>query len=172
MWRIFLSWQMIFVYLKWICIFCHVRIYSINDRPSWLIDWQFVKSSVYCSLSSCLLLQLLKRLLLKYSVNVMALSISCFILVRLPHACWSYRIVCQCLGFLSVYGSNSSVTIYNNIPVLRVRALRYVWTGSQNGSAWSFCFLFLILFQWICRYGFYLRTVVLKPLRLITSLDV
>lgn len=136
-----------FIYLgKWSLCIWNEYVYSamkefINDRPSWLIDWQFVRSSVYCCLS-CLLLQLLKRLLLKYSVNVMALSISCFILVRLPHAFWSYRIVCQCLGLLSVYGSNSSVTIYNNIPVLRVKALMYVWTGSQNGSAWSFvsCF--------------------------------
>lgn len=131
MWRISLYWWSLCIWNE--CIFCHVRIYPINDRPSWLIDWQFVKSSVYCSLS-CLLPQLLKRLLLKYSINIMALSISCFILVRLPHAFWSYRTGCQCLGLLSVYGSNSAVTTCNNIPVLRGRALRYVWTGSQNGQ--------------------------------------
>lgn len=131
------------------CIFCHVRIYSLKDRLSWLIVWQCLSSHLYISCFSHW-----KRLLLKYSVNVKALSNSCFILVRFASCILKFIIVCQCLGLLSVYGSSSLIVISNNTPVLKLQTLRYVWTGSQAGSAWSFCCLFLIFVSVYISMGF------------------
>lgn len=116
------------------CILYHVRIYSINDRPHWLAVCQCVSSHLYfyCSFFKLLLFQPLKRLLLK---SLMALPTAYLFLSHLPHAFWSYVLVCQCLDcclFTTVV--LWLLFVSNNIPCPSLRALRHAWAGSRVGS--------------------------------------
>lgn len=80
--------------------------------------------------------------------------------------------MCQCLDcglFTAVVPP--FLLVSDNIPCPSLRALRHAWAGSRVGQLDPLLLVYNIVSMDV-KYGFYLKTVVLKPLGLTTSLDV